>query len=182
LNPSYPLEECGKRLALEAYHFKERVKDFWNSVEEIVLEPDAYERFSAEMRRILRAYEKDNSRLLRYRNFVVHGRTGRVDEFQYLKSLALCATLIHDDLWAEYRSEFEILRSEWIEVSSNLLRSINRCLLHIEVLNDTLMENRAFSFVNSSVTSSGMIERPHAHLAEGLDGLVIGNAPFQEPD
>jgi hypothetical protein len=146
VNPCADLETSAKQLAMEAYHFQERIKLFGDCAIAIVTTPSGVPRLSMEIARVIRAYQKENVRVLRYRNFVVHGPRGRLDEFQALRNSALCAILFHSDLWLNYRGDFEDARRPWVDISTTLLRAMNTALMKIELLNDSLLEHRLLSF------------------------------------
>lgn len=148
LNPSAALEDCGRRLSMEAYHFKERIRLFGINATALMIDgAPTTGAFNKLIGRIVGHYQRENARLLRFRNFVVHGPRGRSDEFADLRSWALAAILLHSDVWFEYKHQFEDVRSEWNQISATLVRSMDAAIAAIQLANENAIASRSFSFL-----------------------------------
>lgn len=86
IRASARLEECCQHLALATYNFKERIKAFGESTIFIILGTHVQTETSQKIGKIIHRYAQANERVMRYRNFVVHGPKGRLDEFADLRS------------------------------------------------------------------------------------------------
>jgi hypothetical protein len=139
INASFALEDSGRRLSMEAYHFKERVRIFAESSITLVNNKASVAGFNDKVSRILRSYNQQNSRLIRFRNFVVHGPRGRIDEFADLRHLQLACTFLHDDLWFEYKNEFNSTKSEWVVFEKKFIRSMEIAIASIQTLNENMI-------------------------------------------
>jgi hypothetical protein len=146
LNPSANLEECGKRLSMEAYHFKERIRLFGDNAIALSIDPIFAGNFGKTIGRILRNFQHENLKLLKFRNFVVHGPKGRIDEFADLRSWELSAILLHSDIWLEYKNQFEGVRSEWNQIGGKLIRSMESTIAAVQLANENAIESRSLSF------------------------------------
>jgi hypothetical protein len=140
------LEECGQRLGMEAFHFKERIRLFADSAIRITHSPQACSKFNLEIASLLRKYTKTNDRLLRYRNFVVHGPKKRIDEFAELRGWELNGIFFHDDLWLEYNNVFETSREEWTSIAKTLVGSIESAVARIQLLSENNILTASFRF------------------------------------
>jgi hypothetical protein len=155
INASFALEESVKRLSMEAYHFKERVRMFSESTNSLVEQSGAsITGFNNSIGRIIRTYTQNNLRLIKFRNFVVHGPKGRIDEFEYLRRLELACIFLHDDLWLEYKNEFDSARSEWTALARELVGSMETAIAAIQLANEHLVSNN-YARPASSERSSG---------------------------
>lgn len=83
------LETSGQRLAMDAYHFKVRIELFGDSAATVISDKQTREEFQSAIGRIARNFSRANKRVMKYRNFVVHGPKNRVDEFALLRGLEL---------------------------------------------------------------------------------------------
>jgi hypothetical protein len=136
---------------MDAFHFKERIKLFGESGASIIFASAQRETFQKQIGRIVRNYSQANRRLLKYRNFVVHGPQSRVDEFADLRSWELSSLLLHNDLWFEYNNAFDSCRSDWTVVSRDLIRAMERAAAEIQILNENCIETAVFGFARRSV-------------------------------
>jgi hypothetical protein len=139
INASSALEDSGRRLSMEAYHFKERVRLFADGAIQLVDDITLIDVIRHKVSRILRSYNQHNTRLIKFRNFVVHGPRGRIDEFAELRHLELACIFLHDDLWFEYKNEFDSLKSEWTTIGNDLIRSMEIIMAAIQLLNENLI-------------------------------------------
>lgn len=147
LNASFALEDCGRRLAMDAYHFKERVRLFAENCIPLVINQKARAQITKQIGRSLRTYARENTRLLKFRNFVVHGPRGRTDEFEDLRCAELAGILLHSDLWLEYKNVFEDVRCEWALIAKSLIRSMETVIAAIQVMNENMIESASLSFL-----------------------------------
>jgi hypothetical protein len=149
ITASERLEECGRLLAMDAFHFKERIRLFGKSGSSIIIKLDQRIEFQNEIGRIVRNYNQATKRLMKYRNFVVHGPDGRIDEFADLRGWELSGLLLHNDLWLDYNNEFETCRSEWTLLAKQLIRAMERAAAEIQLLNENFISVAAFGFVST---------------------------------
>jgi len=155
INASFALEDSVKRLSMEAYHFKERVRLFSESTNSLATQSGAsIIGFNSSIGRIIRTYTQHNLRIIKFRNFIVHGPKGRIDEFEHLRRLELACIFIHDDLWLEYKNEFDNARSEWTTFGGNLIRSMETAIAAIQLANENLVSN-SYARLASSERSFG---------------------------
>lgn len=152
ITASARLEECGQLLAMDAFHFKERIRLFGKSASLIIMNAKRRSEFQSEIGRVVRNYSHANKRLMKYRNFVVHGPEGRIDEFADLRNWQLSGLLLHNDLWLDYNNEFELLRTEWASLAKELIQAMERGTSEIHLMNENLIETSAFGFTNSANT------------------------------
>jgi hypothetical protein len=134
---------------MDAFHFKERLALFGNSAVAIISASRLREHFRTRIGRTIRNYYGVNQRLLKYRNFVVRGPRGRVDELAVLRSWELKSIFLDDDLWLDYNTEFKTVRSEWTSLARGLVRSMESALAEIQLLNENSIEKIAFDFLKS---------------------------------
>jgi len=144
------LEECGQRIGMDAFHFKERISLFGASANALIEDQHCRRHSQTEIARLIRNFNHANLRLLKYRNFVVHGPKNRTDEFANLRWLELAGIFLHDDLWHEYNNEFDNARSEWRTMSINLIQSMEATIAAAQLLNENNIERRILSFSKSS--------------------------------
>lgn len=137
---------AARDLAYEAYHFQERVKEHINSVLRIHLSDVDAEKHKKKLIRMLKAYQTSNDRLLRYRNFLVHGPKNRVDEFIELKLAELGAETLHEDLWVEHRRVFDEYQQEWCDMARTLLRSMEALLAMVQSENENAIAAARLTF------------------------------------
>lgn len=147
IRASERLEECCQRLALVAYNFRERIKAFSESATNIIHDPLLQSETCDRAGKIIKQYDEKNGRILRYRNFVVHGPKGRIDEFADLRSWELSGIFLHNDLWLDYNNEFDQVKMEWISISRNLLTSMEAAIATVQLLNENLVAAGAFNFL-----------------------------------
>jgi hypothetical protein len=140
------LEESGQRLAMDTFHFKERISLFGASTIALIVDLKWQKHTQMEIGRIIRNFSRETQRLLKYRNFVVHGPKTRTDEFADLRSWELGGIFLHDDLWLDYNNEFETTRAEWAAISKDLIRSMESTIAAAQLLNANNIERRAFTF------------------------------------
>jgi hypothetical protein len=143
------LEECCQQLAMDAFNFKERLSLFGDSAAAIISKSIELADFKVEVGRIIRNYRNANNRLLKYRNFVVHGPKGRIDEFSDLRSWELSGIFLHSDLWLDYNNAFEATRSEWTQVAKTLINSMEAAAAELQILNEGKIEIFSFRFLRS---------------------------------
>jgi hypothetical protein len=134
---------------MAAFHFKERLKLFGKSAAAIIADEKRRRFFEDKIGRIIRNYTTANKRIMRYRNFVVHGPEGREDEFADLRSCELAGLFLHGDLWFEYNNEFGRHRTDWTLIARNLIGSMEISIAAIQQLNENLITERAFDFCAS---------------------------------
>jgi hypothetical protein len=137
---------AARDLSFEAYHFHERLKEHLRSSLSIHIVRQDAAVFQKRMVRIAASYKKANDRLLRYRNFVVHGPKNRVDEFSDLRLAELCATTMHDDLWFEYRNVLEECKQEWTAIAKQLVRSMEASLAMVQNENENAIDEGRLTF------------------------------------
>jgi hypothetical protein len=147
IRASARLEDCCQQLAIVAYNFRERVKAFGESSTNIIHSALFQSDTSNRIGKIIRQYDESNDRILRYRNFIVHGPKGRIDEFADLRSWELGGIFLHTDLWLDYNNAFEEVRCEWTSISRNLLASMESSIAIIQLLNENLITVGAFNFL-----------------------------------
>jgi len=152
---SAKLEECGQRLAMDAYHFKSRLSLFGKSAAAIINSSALRRGFQAEIGQIIRAFAHNNRRLLTYRNFVVHGPEGRLDEFADLRNWELAGIFLHSDLWLDYNNEFDEVRSLWCSIARKLVRSMEIAIANTQLLNENSIAATAFEFLIRKPISDG---------------------------
>ena len=134
---------------MEAFHFKERIRLFAESANDVLKEQRRLE-FGKTVGKIVQRFNRDNQRLLRYRNFTVHGPRNRIDEFSLLREWELSGMFLHSDLWEEFNKCFESTRLEWKTVTQNLISSIEKAAADIQLLNEHCLNRSDFSFVGVS--------------------------------
>jgi hypothetical protein len=146
LAASSHLEDAGRRLAFESYHFKERLRLVSRSCSAIL--PDQSQRtiFQRAIGKTISSFETSNRRLLKYRNFIVHGPAGRTDEFADLRSWELGGILYHPDLWYDYNNAFWTAQGEWTNLAKMLIASMESCLLSVQSTNERLIKSGSFNF------------------------------------
>jgi hypothetical protein len=150
IGASTRLERTGHSLSFESYHFKARLKNFGKSASLVIPASTARQNFSVRLSKIVRRFSAGNERLLRYRNFVVHGPTGRFDEFSALRSWELGGTLHHADLWHDYNTAFFEVQQDWDILAKSLIKSMEECVARIQHLNETFLELRLINLVATS--------------------------------
>jgi hypothetical protein len=147
IRASSRLEDCCQQLAMAVYNFRERIKAFGESatniIQDALLENDTSDRIG----KLIIQYDKANDRLIRYRNFIVHGPKGRTDEFADLRSWELSGIFLHDDLWFDYNNAFDEVRLEWMSIVCNVLASMETAIAAIQLLNENLIARGAFKFL-----------------------------------
>ena len=109
---------------MDTFHFKERVSLFGTSAIALIGDVKWQKHTQIEIGRIIRHFCRANQRLLKYRNFVVHGPKNRIDEFADLRSWELGGIFLHNDLWLDYNNEFEIFRTDWATLAKHLIQSM----------------------------------------------------------
>jgi hypothetical protein len=144
------LEESGQRLAMDAYHFKMRVELFGDSSAALIPDNDSRREFQKIIGRIIPNFTRANSRILKYRNFIVHGPRSRIDEFAYLRGLELGGMFLHDDLWFTYNTEFEMARDEWATIAKNVVGTMESANAEIQLLNENTIQTGSFLFLKAS--------------------------------
>jgi len=174
LEPWSKFEESGKMLAMEAYHFKARIRLLGEAISAVISDELSKKHLAKDIGRAIRGFEATNVRLLKYRNFVVHGPKGRVDEFEGLRGMALSAHLLHDDLWLEYNNVFDETKEEWISISSDLIRSMEKAISEIQLLNENLLSTGALTFVSQELTSVSGSKSIYRATPEELAGVDRG--------
>lgn len=142
------LEECGQLLAMAAFHFKERIKLFGKSAAVIVIDTKQRNELQVQIGRIVRNYSDTNKRLMKFRNFIVHGPEGREDEFADIRSCELGGIFLHNDLWFEYNTQFEQCKAEWTTIAKELIGSMEIAIAEVQALNERLIQEKAFDFVS----------------------------------
>ncbi|MCG6205880.1 hypothetical protein LPW26_14610 [Rhodopseudomonas sp. HC1] len=150
INASSRLEDTCQRISLEAYNFKERLKLFGDSLSDILCAKSERKEISARVGSIIRKYEKENGRIIRYRNYVIHGPRGRIDEFADLRTWEISGFLLHNDLWFDYNNEFDEMRETWASLTCRLLAAMEEAVFSIQALNEKLLTEAGLSFSNSA--------------------------------
>lgn len=138
---------AARDLAFEAYHFQERIKHHIEGVVRIHISNASAEQHKKKLGKVVREYQKANDRLLRHRNFLVHGPRNRHDEFSDLRLAELAAITLHDDLWFEHANVFEEYKEAWCGIANRLLRSIDSSLMIIQNENENAIANGTLNFV-----------------------------------
>lgn len=144
------LEECCQQLAIVSYNFRERVKSFGGSATNIVRDLSLQSDTCSQIATIIRRYDRKNDRILRYRNFLVHGPKGRTDEFADLRSWELSGIFLHNDLWLDYNNAFDELQLEWTSISRGLLSSMEEVIANVQLLNENLVAKAAYNFLQTN--------------------------------
>lgn len=146
LNASRTLEETAKLLAMESYHFKERIRLFSKNTSTLMTDASCADALSIKIKRLLQKYERTNKKLIKYRNYVVHGPRGRLDEFASLRTAEICAHTLHDDLWFDYKNEFEIAQDEWMQIGKSLIDSMETATAEIQLINENAISCQSLTF------------------------------------
>lgn len=147
---STTLVSAVRDLSFEAYHFHVRLKEHLQSALDIHLSAQDAAAHEKRLVRIIKAYKKANDRLLRHRNFLVHGPRNRVDEFSDLRLSELCATTMHDDLWFEYKNVFEEYKDEWCAIARALVRSMETSLAMLQNENENAIDEGRLTFAKKA--------------------------------
>jgi hypothetical protein len=121
---------------------------FGDSTIDIILNTSIQNDARNQISKIIRQYDRANKRILHFRNFVVHGPKGRIDEFADLRSWELAGIFLHNDLWLDYNNAFEGARSEWATISRNLIISMEAAAAAVQLLNEALICAGAFQFTS----------------------------------
>src|SRR5262249_50224745 len=137
---------AARDLSFEAYHFHARLKEHLHSSANLHFSCDAAANYEKKMVRMANTYKKANDRVLRHRNFVVHGPKNRVDEFSDLRLAELCATTMHDDLWFEYKNVFEDCKDEWTAMAKGLISSMETALAMVQNENENAIDEGRLTF------------------------------------
>jgi hypothetical protein len=141
------LEQAAQLLAFEAYHFKERLKLFGRSTEELISNPIRKFAFQKEVGKIISNFKFANTRLFRYRNFVVHGPLNRFDEFANLRTWELGGLIHHPDLWYDYNTAFYAVQEDWVRLAKTLISSMEGSVFGIQTINENLIRDISLDFV-----------------------------------
>lgn len=147
IRASSNLEDSCQRLSLAVYSFKERLKMFGDSLVAIVADETDQRYVRGEVGKIVRRYELANKRIIRYRNFIVHGPKGRLDEFADLRSWELAGIFLHSDLWLDYNNAFEEVRESWKALGQSAVASMEEAIASIQLLNENLISRSALCFL-----------------------------------
>lgn len=147
---STALVAAARDLAFEAYHFKERIKEHATCLKQVHRRQTEATHHAKKVVRLLRQYEQKNDRVLRHRNFIVHGPRNRHDEFSDLKLVELAAIALHDDLWFEQLNVFNEYRLDWLSLSKTLLTSMETAIAIIQVENENSVVRGEYVFTPKS--------------------------------
>lgn len=143
---SHSLTAAVRDIAHEGYHFRERVKAHMTSVAQVHRCPTAAKEHTGALARMLRRYDSANDRILRHRNFLVHGPKGRVDEFADLRLAELAAIVLHSDLWLDQKNVFDEYQRDWSHLGRTLLLSMEETIALLQTENENAIAGKMLSF------------------------------------
>lgn len=144
---SSSLIHAARDISFECYHFQERLKDVIDTTGAIYKNPREYAVHKSKLARVVRDYKKNHSRILSHRNFLVHGPSNRIDEFEDLRLVELSAEMLHDDIWFEHANVFEEIKQDWIAITQELLRTMSSTLVIVQHENENAIERKSFTFM-----------------------------------
>jgi len=139
------LKREAKHFALEAYHFRECLKNFTTAFKNAHVSANAADEHLEPLGKTLKSFDKSTKRVLAFRHALVHNNMNRRPEFEELDIiLTTMPFLPHLEIFG--RNIHRELKAEWIYLTEQTLAAMETSVAVVKNCNATAIERRALIF------------------------------------